>query len=184
MAPSSSYFTNKQFIRSQVSVGYYVTYVWSDSPRKDNSTEQVKCPKGHYCLGLPKGVKLSCPPGKYANHTGQSACDECEGGTYADKNASKVCTPCDEDVVCAPGSASSKGSLCPRGQVFNDDDKTCRTCSAGTYSWDSEENKCKQCPPGGDCTGGDIVMAEKGYWGDPKKRGDPVSPNHSTFCTV
>jgi hypothetical protein len=61
---------------------------------------------------------------------------------------------------------------CPPGYVISRDEKfpdqdRCILCAAGTYSLIAAVSTavaCRPCPVGGDCIGGDVVLAKEGFW--------------------
>eukprot|EP00877_Chromochloris_zofingiensis_P011015 jgi/Chrzof1/6167/Cz17g14020.t1 len=53
-------------------------------------------------------------------------------------------------------------SQCIMGEVFKG--KWCERCGSNLYSLSTNNTRCDICPAHANCTGGDVILPEKGYW--------------------
>ena len=53
---------------------------------------------------------------------------------------------------------------CMDGEIYVPQTKSCELCPAGSYSLNTKDANCKQCPIGADCVGGSILNIQPGYW--------------------
>ncbi|KAL4444822.1 hypothetical protein ABPG74_016030 [Tetrahymena malaccensis] len=68
---------------------------------------------------------------------------------------------------------------CQVGEIYFKDKKICSTCSFGTYSLeDPQSARCKNCPQGGYCLGGNQISLLEGYWSDITIKQDEI-----IFCS-
>lgn len=100
-------------------------YSWAQS------TACSLCEAGKFS---PAGVRdcILCPPGHFASAVGTSECLKCPAGTFASSySGATSCTNCPTGYWSETG--SKRCTACTNGE-FLDENKTCSTCPAGTFS--------------------------------------------------
>ncbi|XP_023933458.1 uncharacterized protein LOC106181652, partial [Lingula anatina] len=142
------------------------------------------CPAGYFC---PEGTGIDwqpCPFGTYSNQTGLSSTDQCTpctGGYYCDQLAATSETAqCDAGYYCEygvdrarptgianatltngtcqmPGGETGVGDICPPGSYCPIGTTHPQACGAGTFSNETGQALCHQCPEGYYCLEGAVV---------------------------
>eukprot|EP00942_MAST-04A_sp_MAST-4A-sp1_P007040 g7040.t1 len=109
-----------------------------------------------------------CLPGLFASQSGARKCSKCPSGkiTTNDANIGAInCEDCPKFMWTKKMEGQTSCTKCQLGEIYAPD-KNCHTCSPGKFSTIAAETmkECHECPAGGYCPGGSIVLPKAGWW--------------------
>ena len=137
-------------------------------PQGSTNSTSFLCTTGHYCPSS-SGSPVPCPAGTYSSSQGltrASNCSLCTPGSYcADEGLSQVSGLCNGGYYCPGGNLSPNPTmyLCEAGFVCPEGSSAPLSCSSGTFTNQTGQSSCQQCPPGFYCLPIDIINVTLAY---------------------
>ena len=130
-------------------------------PEGSTNSSSYLCSTGHYCPAS-SGSPTPCPAGTYSSMKGLARaadCTVCTPGNYCiDEGLSQVSGLCSGGFYCPGGNLSPNPSMyvCEPGFVCPEGSSAPQSCSSGTFTNQTGQSSCQQCPPGFYCLPVDI----------------------------
>ncbi|KAK3282620.1 hypothetical protein CYMTET_9652 [Cymbomonas tetramitiformis] len=131
--------------------------------------------------------------------------EECAGEAGCEAVVWSTGSEVPQDGVCGPGSVFNVSSCepCALGSFHDQDNGTCVPCSPGAVSWEvgetscawcrdlgkgyyqdaSGQSACHDCPLGADCSSGNSVVGEPGYWRESFQQDHFFECYNEALCT-
>ena len=140
--------------------------------RSTGDRECQSCSPGMATGEVAGAVCSGCPNGTYSDNPGLQYCKTCDSGTYSQyksESGTSICTSCKDFSWTKGLTGQADCTPCVVGEVYAGD-KNCRSCSGptstdeGQYSFLPWEKECHDCPEGGHCPGGSLVVPKSGWW--------------------